>query len=59
MQEARTGVISLPESAQIVEDLLREMYDLSIPSLCDKWKAGDCISKVVYLCDLHIAADKV
>lgn len=57
--EARTGVISLPESVQIVEDSLRHIYGLKAASLKNVEKYWSTKRKIVHVCELHTAADKV
>lgn len=55
IQEARTGVISLPEDAYTIEELLRHLYGLSLLHYEQKPDAMDAHT----LLGLRIVADKV
>lgn len=55
LQEARTGVITLPESASVIEELLAHLYGVLSP-----WVDDSSVSLGAdELLSLRIAADKV
>lgn len=55
LQEARTGIINLPESASVIEELLATLYDVSSPYMERVSEVTDAHENLSF----RIAADKV
>lgn len=55
LQEARTGIINLPESASVIEELLATLYDVSSPYMERVSEVMDAHENLSF----RIAADKV
>lgn len=55
LQEARTGIINLPESASVIEELLATMYEISSPYMERDPGIMDAHENLSF----RIAADKV
>ncbi|CAK1367098.1 hypothetical protein CB0940_10425 [Cercospora beticola] len=57
-REARTGVVTLPESAEAVEGILKFIYGLPLGEVTVEHATSENINHLRQLVDMHVAADK-